>query len=273
METLSFSDQTRVHCIDRITKRVQIFFKSEKDSSYSKSLIRKHIVYLIETKGEIVLDNDGELLMLSGHRIADELQRLLEEQTLKAWAEPEIKIYQPGLFEEKESVFNGYRKYSPQKMDAMIVHLAFKGHNLNPTKLNKLLFFSDFSNFRKRNKSISGTEYVALKYGPVYMNYDHEIRILEKKGEVRIKTISSKGNPARIILAKKDYIPEKSILTKEELRILDWVVSEYDKKSTEELVLTSHREDAFWDSHFGEIISYEHARTLLIEPPDSLLDQ
>lgn len=273
METITFSETTRVEQINRVVTFVQIFFRQEKDSLYSKSVVKKHVLYLIEKHGEQILEDDGELLIMSASKSAQELERLLEEPNLKAWKEPRTRIYQPGLFEETESLFNGHRKFSGETIDAMIIHLASKGKNLNPTRLNKLLFYSDFSYFRKAKRGISGIEYVALKYGPLFPNYDNTLRTLEKKGEIRVKNITSKGKPARIILPKKSYRPETSSLSAVQLRFLEWVIEKYDHLTTEELVLQSHREDAFWNSHFGESISYDHAHNLVFEPPDSLLDQ
>ncbi|HRI04909.1 MAG TPA: Panacea domain-containing protein [Pyrinomonadaceae bacterium] len=272
MKTGTFSHTMHAQRIDRVANLVQIFFKTERDAAYPTSVIKRHIENLVETRGECILDDDGELLMLGGSKAAEELERLLGAADLKAWAEPKAKAFQPGLFEEKASRFNGFRLFSPERINAMIVHLAYKGNNLKPTRLNKLLFYSDFSYFRKRSLSISGAEYVALKHGPVFGNYDNEIRILEKKKEVRVKKITARGKPARIILPKKSYRPEKSILSKEEIGFLDWVVEKYDHLTTDELIAQSHREDAFWDSHFGELISYEYAESLVIAPPDSLLD-
>ena len=60
----------------------------------------------------------------------------------------------------------------------MIAHIASSESDIYKTKLNKLLFYSDFINYYLNGTSISGAKYVHLPYGPVPDSYKVRCRNL-----------------------------------------------------------------------------------------------
>lgn len=65
---------------------------------------------------------------------------------------------------------NGYKKTDINKLSEMVLFFTEK---LQPTvtAMNKLLFYSDFLNYKKTAYSISGSTYMAHNYGPVPIKY------------------------------------------------------------------------------------------------------
>lgn len=276
METSVFSITIRAQNFDRLVKYLQRLFKKETGTLYEPKVIKEQIVLLVQTMGDQVLDDDGEFLKRPHFAGFKELKRLLQAPLLKRWAKPKEEGVQIQLFEEKESEFNGFRTFSAERLKAMVLHLAYqgaiKGKNIYPTKLNKLLFYADFSYFYRRTKSMSGAEYIKLTHGPIYDGYQNLLTAFEKKRQIRVTRIKSRGKPAKVIREKTSYRPSKSPLSKEELRFLDWVIKTYGHLSTKELVALSHREMAYWDTHWRQPISYSYAKHLENLPPLDLLD-
>ena len=59
------------------------------------------------------------------------------------------------------------QKYSVEKFINATLFFAEKVEKLGPTKLNKLLYFSDFEHYRLYGRPIIGDEYIKMERGPV----------------------------------------------------------------------------------------------------------
>ncbi len=73
--------------------------------------------------------------------------------------------------DDSRSIFNGYGGKSVPKLFDMVRYIVMKHGEVFPTKLNKLMFYSDFNHYRKTGQSISGLQYRALNFGPVPDHY------------------------------------------------------------------------------------------------------
>ena len=69
------------------------------------------------------------------------------------------------------SILNGYGIKSIPKLFDMVRYIVAKHGEVFVTKLNKLMFYADFYNYRKTGQSISGLQYRALNFGPVPEHY------------------------------------------------------------------------------------------------------
>ncbi len=258
--------------IDSAAKAVKKFYKLEKDVSYPIDVVRDYVDLMVYKYGESVLEDNGSVLMMQGRPEYDDLRQGLETPRQKLLAQQSEKVDQQELFVESESKTNGFVKFNPVRLEAMVVHLAYRAKNVFPTRLNKLMFYADFSHFALVGRSVSGAEYTKLTHGPIFSGYRHMLKQLERKRQIRSNRFRSKGKWAQIIRAKKTYEPRKSILSPEEIRLLDWVVENYDSLDTREIILRSHREMAYWDTHWRQPIDYHLAEFLENKPPKELLD-
>lgn len=159
--------------------------------------------------------------------------------------------------------YNGYQKPYLEKFLQMIGYFS----NLKPfkTKLNKLMFYADFLNYKKYGYSISGAYYKALQYGPVPENFQSLYETAEKDGYVKV---DYKDYPDGII--GEQYVPNNNfnfndqIFTPQEINTLEFVASNFKNTSTKDMIDFSH-EEAAWIKNVNEknIISYKDSFDLI----------
>jgi hypothetical protein len=125
------------------------------------------------------------------------------------------------------------------------------------TKMNKLLFYSDFLNFKRTGYSISGMAYQAIQRGPVPFRYDglygNVSDVVERKDVFFPNDVSGEQ-----LVAKSKF--NSSLFSKEELITLDMVAGRFRNTPTKDIVLISHTETAWIDNEKTENkISYQYA--------------
>ena len=147
-------------------------------------------------------------------------------------------------------------------MSAMISYFAAKGKQIYKTKLNKLLFYADFVNFYLNGRSISGANYVHLPFGPVPDQYEQILKKLTAAGELEITPINTRKGTANEIHLGANAGNASETLAPEEAAALDWVLDNYGKMSTEEIMELSHNEKAYRNTFPNEKIAYGYAQFL-----------
>ena len=163
--------------------------------------------------------------------------------------------------------YTGYTVPNPEKVTNLVL---FYISNCNPEfndklKLNKMLFYTDFLNYKSTGKSISGISYRAIPYGPVPSNYDfifaHFIEQDEIIEPVFIKVNNSKVNECYRPI--KDF--DMSVFTEDEVKTISTIVELFKNTPSWDLVDLSHKEKAWIDLNKSkEIISYQDYAFLLM---------
>jgi putative zinc finger/helix-turn-helix YgiT family protein len=162
------------------------------------------------------------------------------------------------LGSSRPSIFNGYRVPDLDRVNQMILFFA---ERLKPfkTKMNKLLFYSDFLHFKHSAYSISGLTYKAIQMGPVPCHYD------------MLFDHTAKANITRIVLHDfGDYVGEqvepgigvmldKDLFSASEMKAMDEVVQAFGKDNIKTIIQKSHEENGWQRNieNFSEI-SYEY---------------
>ena len=167
------------------------------------------------------------------------------------------------LFEEKIFAFQepneytGYREPRLQKVADVISFFSKSKITLFKTKLNKLLFYSDYCSYRQTGYSITGITYKAIPFGPVPDQYDKLYIRLGDDGKLVINQHEfSNGNYAEEIVSKVSYT--ESSFTPDELEILNKVVKAFKSKNTTEVVNISHMEKAWAENYQNKnLLSYQ----------------
>jgi DNA-binding transcriptional regulator YiaG/uncharacterized phage-associated protein len=162
------------------------------------------------------------------------------------------------LGEKRPGLFNGYRIPDLVKINNMILFFAERATPFK-TKMNKLLFYTDFLHFKKTCFSISGLVYQAIQKGPVPKNYDW---IFDNAVQKKVVTIS--------LHVFGNYLGEKFLSTGEarfdarlfsepELNTMNLIADAFKNDTVGQLVDKSHKEDA-WKNNVASsgIISYLH---------------
>lgn len=169
--------------------------------------------------------------------------------------------------EAKADEKTGYRKPSLEKFTEMVVFFTKEAQpNLWKTKINKMLFYADFLNFKKEVHSISGCRYRAINMGPVPNNFNSLFDYICKNDHIEIKcTFFPNGSIGDQFVPNVKRQFDDSKLTKEEIETLTEVVSKFKRTKTPEMVEISHKEDV-WKKCFDDgkkLISYIDAFKLV----------
>ena len=82
-------------------------------------------------------------------------------------------------------IYSGYRSPNLEKFTEMVVYFSEKIAPFK-TKMNKLLFYSDFLMFKQSCFSISGMRYKAIDMGPVPNNFQSIFEYIANKDELDI---------------------------------------------------------------------------------------
>ena len=157
--------------------------------------------------------------------------------------------------------FNGFRPFDADKFREMVVFFTAE-RRMFRTKLNKLLFYSDFLNFKHSAVSISGADYLAFQRGPVPEHYDWMTEDLEQRGDVQTTEWSSGDKSGEIITALRPA--ETSVFSEPEMHVLEFVRARFLHATSRELTDLSHGEAAYAKTALRQKISYRWAGELSV---------
>jgi len=161
--------------------------------------------------------------------------------------------------------FSGFRVFDIEKFTEMVVYFA-SAPRMFRTKLNKLLFYSDFLNFKQSAVSMSGAQYLAFARGPVPQHYDWITEALEQQGDIRTMEWTYGDKSGDVFESTR--AAETSILSESELRVLAFVRDRFAKATSKHLTDLSHAEAAYSKTQLRQMISYEWAHELSISITD-----
>jgi putative zinc finger/helix-turn-helix YgiT family protein len=138
------------------------------------------------------------------------------------------------------NLFNGYGNKSIPKLFDMVGYIVAKHGEVFPTKLNKLMFYSDFCNYRKSGQSISGLQYRALKFGPVP---DHYATIYDNAPNLDRRLIEAHDMVSTLLSCQSDSVFEE--LSETEKASMDYVVEKLKPLSVSDIIERSHHENCW----------------------------
>ncbi len=153
------------------------------------------------------------------------------------------------------SIYNGYRILNLELFKNAVAFVLKHMKSKSPLYLNKIMFYLDFLNFKNFGKSITGSRFVPMEYGPCPDQYQILFSYLEKNG-VLIK----KG--------KHDFVsngePDLGLFDDQEMETLKTIAKILKTKGEKYLFNLSHKEKAFTETGHARPISYELAKHLKI---------
>ena len=225
--------------------------------------------------GEVPSDSNARLIQLSKKpkefltlvNINSDL-RSKEKNSLIIKLEQLIQKNKKDLFREKleelylgskyPSRYTGFIKPNFNKLTEMIVFFTERCEPWK-TKLNKLLFYADFSHFKQHCFSISGVNYRAINMGPVINNYNSTFEYIALKDFVDIHCVEfDQGVYGEQFVPNPNRAFNKDIFTKSELNTLENISNKFKDTSTKEIIDISHTEEA-WKRNYNNgrnLISY-----------------
>ena len=214
-------------------------------------------------KGEIPGKANARLIQLANDpeefrklaKLSDNLTAALEKKISDLLNLKEIFNFWnlSSLFKnETQSRLNGYRMFKQERVNQMILFFAEKMHPWK-TKLNKLLFYSDFLHFKKYGYSISGLKYVAIDYGPVPNEYEILFTI-GRINNIFKKVYQEINNDAtgEKVLPMTNAKFNSRLFKDHELEILYTVFDKFKDVTSSEIVKMSHDEIAWKENYRSE---------------------
>lgn len=157
------------------------------------------------------------------------------------------------------SAFNGYAMQSYSKLKNIILYYIEHCSDVFNTKMNKLLFYTDFLAYRKYGQAISGLEYRAIQFGPAPVRWDRVYSLIDDISQEIVEFPSGNSGTKLCSTLSPDY----NCFTAEELAILETVQNKFKNISAAEISELSHKENA-WKKYHGtnQLIDFKEAFTL-----------
>lgn len=144
--------------------------------------------------------------------------------------------------------FSGYKVPSLEKLREMVVY--FSGQ-VKPwkVKLNNLLFYADFLNFKKTSYSISGVRYCAIPWGPVPDKHQTIFEYMEEQGDIVVeKKEFDDGKVGEQFLPSENRPFDGRLFSESELDTLNIVAKTFSKTKTQQIITISHEEKGWIDN-------------------------
>lgn len=141
--------------------------------------------------------------------------------------------------------YTGYKKPCLAKFTEMV---KFFTKEMKPykTKLNKLLFYADFLNFKSTGYSISGMTYYAIDLGPVPQNFNGIFEHIAQVDEVDVMTTQFGINAIGEQFLPNEKNPfSAALFTSNELETMEKVAKKFRSTSTNDIIEISHTEAAW----------------------------
>jgi putative zinc finger/helix-turn-helix YgiT family protein len=200
-------------------------------------------------------------------RLTERLSELLNQQT----ADKVVQVLMQSANPKKVDIFTGFRKFKPEALMEMIVFFASKPAGVWKTKLNKLLWYSDFIHYRYHSLSISGATYVHLPYGPVPDSYTVYLGTLCESRTLNIQEVDfgfdrngEQVTGEKLVSARP---PRADALPPTAFPVLEAVHSYFEKAGSSGITKISHEEVGYAAARPGEPISYGSADDLKVNIP------
>ncbi len=210
-----------------------------------------------EVMKKLLIESKDIIPKTTFRRAMEKIHTLLEEQENEEF----IDLLRAKFEHTSVDIESGFRQFDFNKFINVVLFFAQNVSQLWKTKLNKLLFYSDFKHFREFTVSLMGAKYIKLEFGPVPKDYEALLWGLETMGFIKVNP-TEVGNDytGYLIQPLADYDPD--MFTEEELALLHQIVQRYGDYSSAEISEVSHKESAWLKTPFAQVISYKHALEL-----------
>jgi hypothetical protein len=129
-----------------------------------------------------------------------------------------------------------------KKLEELILYIAAKCQNdpnFGATKLNKILYYSDFYNYANHGVGITGSEYMKLEYGPAPKRLLPVSRKMKINGDIAIQEISlSTAYKQKRVVALRD--PDLSVFSADEINTVHMIIDAFKSKNAKDVSDLSH---------------------------------
>lgn len=161
---------------------------------------------------------------------------------------------------QDNKMFHGNTELSLDKVVDVIRYFASSTQitNLYKVKLMKLMLYADALSYKIRGCAITGLVYQALPMGVVPVGHNSIIDL----SDVPCEEVDM-GETYVYHFALKEEVPFPS-LSKEEIDIINIVIDKLGKMQKNEIVEFMHKEQAYVETAFRDVIQFKYAENLQI---------
>ena len=203
---------------------------------------------------EMVESSKNELSESEYEKIISKVQAIIASSEAYKMEQYETKR----IFNTSRGADNGYAQLSLNRLKNIMLYILNRCDDVWCTKMNKLLFYTDFMSYRERGMAMSGLSYRAIDFGPVPERWD---RVYSEFPEVR-QELRQVGDFVGSIL-KTSEKADNSLFIDDELKVLDAICTHFSKMTSREISRISHDEEAWLNHHNKqEYIPFDDAYTI-----------
>lgn len=155
------------------------------------------------------------------------------------------------------SDFNGYKSLDIDKIEAIVSYYAKNIRNLYKVKLMKMLWYADVLCYKNYGLSMTGLVYQHKELGALPVGHN-KILSLER---INVQEESSPNYDVLMHFYPVDTM-DYSVISKDEMFILDKVIKKFNRFSTQQLVDYMHKENAYVMTKNEELIPYSISKDI-----------
>lgn len=150
--------------------------------------------------------------------------------------------------------------YDEKKFTELVLYVADRlqaDRAGGATKLNKALFFAEFTHLRRHHAVISGCEFQRLPHGPAPRQLVPVRRVLTEPGAARLVDEDFLGRPQHRLVPLRNA--DVGVFSQEEVQTIDDVIAELSGLTGTQVSELSHQEPGWQLTEVGESIPFSAA--------------
>jgi putative zinc finger/helix-turn-helix YgiT family protein len=151
--------------------------------------------------------------------------------------------------------FTGNVKFSYNKFKNVVLMIAPTCKS--PLFINKAMFYIDNLNFKRHKKSITGSQYTKLDYGPCPEHYKMLFRQMQEEKVIKVK--DNKKHDLEVLIK-----PDLKLFDDQEIETIGEIIKLAKHDGGKSLYDLSHEEKGFKDADYLGFVSYKFAKNLKI---------
>lgn len=203
---------------------------------------------------EMVESSKNELSVSEYEKIISKVQTIIASSEVYKREQYETKR----IFNTSRGADNGYAQLSLNRLKNIMLYILNRCDEVWCTKMNKLLFYTDFMSYRERGMAMTGLSYRAIDFGPVPERWD---RVYSEFPEVRQELRQVGDFVGSVLIASAEA--DNTMFTDAELKVLDAICTHFGKMTSREISRISHDEEAWLNHHDKyEYIPFDDAFTI-----------
>lgn len=149
-----------------------------------------------------------------------------------------------------------------EKLAAVVEFFTYEMPGLVKTKLQKLLFYTDFLSVKRRGVEITGLSYVHHYYGPVPKGHDLVFACLVEGGVIETRPYNG-SYEGEIVSAKGS--PDLNLFSGEEMEVLKTVAGYFRDFTANKISSFSHDEKCYLETEQYKDIPFSYADVLQLK--------